>query len=768
MLGFGRILLLAIASGVCAGAQEQALREAAKLDAEGRCEQSEAIYRQALAKGSPSAVLLNNAGNHYLACGQPERARSLFEALLKANPAHQNANLQLGRMALERRQGEQAVAYLAKVTETGPGATLLRAEALHLAGKSAAAAKMLEGVQLGAKSDPRILFTLGLTAARIGLYGRAEAAFSEVASRMPADFDVMFNLGRAAFRAGHHDRAASALEAALKQRPREKSVLIELGRVYGAQQDYSRAVYVLARAREIAPGNAEVLFLLAHASEDAGFYGDAAMAYDEYLEQQPGDDQARLHRARVYCLTGARKEKGIKDLGWYVKKHPADPQGHFTLAQFIWERSPEAALDELSETLRLDGGFAPAHFARAWLLQRQGRMQESLPDLEAAARLAPGNVRALDQLGLTYLSLDRPVEAEKTLRLALAAGPNDREVLMHVGQALMALDREVEARQYFDRFRKTRAREVRDPRKEAGMIELATLAVEQRVQRQIDRLMKEAQDHPSQLELQLRLAQLLLSAGRQADAEAAFRELETRNADDRIWAEAGETLVRAEWYRMAIPFLRRAASGSPRACLDLAIALFDTSGPEEALKALEQTPAADRGGDWMLLQARILDLSGRKAEAEQALQQGLRLSVSKPQAARQAVMLLLTHGRNEEALSLVERAIRAAPANAELAMTKAVVLGALNRAGEAERALREIQSRWPEWDRSYLAHGLLLEGSGRKEPARKVLETAVVLNPQDRAARCALARLSGVVTEGADCACTTGLRTILFPGCEVQ
>ncbi len=733
---FGPAFALFLGFGTCLCAQDQALREAARLDTEGKCEQAEPFYRKALSVGSPSAALLNNAGNHYLVCRQAEKARACFEALLKISPAHENANLQLARIAVERKQGAVALPYLAKVKDTSPAVSMLRAEAMHLAGKTAAAAALLDAVQKAAGNDPRVLFTLGTTAARMGQYARAEAAFGAVAVQVPGDFDVLFNLGRAASRARHYDRAQSALEVAVKLRPSETGALLELGRVHAARQDYSRAVYVLAQARERAPRDPEILFALAHAAEDAGFYGDSALAYDEYLALRPGDDRARRDRARVYGLTRTRLAQGLKEMEWYVQKHPADPVGHFNLAQFTWETEPEKALDQLAQALRADPGFAPAHFARAWLLRRLGRAPEALPHLQATVKLIPNDVRALDQLGLTYMSLDMPAEAEKTLQKALSIQTDDREVLMHLSQALMALDREAEAQQYIERLRKIPAQEVRDPRTEAGMIELATMPAPERTRREIARLRKQAAEHPNQPELQLRLAQLLLTDGRWKEAEAAFRELITRNADARIWEEAGSLLVRAERYQPAIEFLKRAAPARPAAYLDLAIALNFTAGPGEALKALDQTPEAEHTGDFLLMKARLLDASGRKTEAEQALQAGLRLSSSRPQVAQQAALVLLGRDRPAEALSLLEKAIRAAPANADLPLMRAIVLGLVGRTPEAERTLKEIQSRWPEWDRPHLAHGLLLEAAGRKAEARRKMQTALALNPAGSTPRC--------------------------------
>ncbi len=106
MPDIGRSVILAMIIAAGSPAQEQVLREAARLDAEGKCDQSEPIYRQALARGAPSAALLNNAGNHYLTCGKPDRARQCFLELLKTNPVHQNANLQMARLSVESKQGQ--------------------------------------------------------------------------------------------------------------------------------------------------------------------------------------------------------------------------------------------------------------------------------------------------------------------------------------------------------------------------------------------------------------------------------------------------------------------------------------------------------------------------------------------------------------------------------------------------------------------------------------------------------------------------------------
>ena len=233
-----------------AAALQLDIREAARLDGEGRCAESESYYRAALAAGEPSPALLNNAGNHYLLCQRPGQARLYFERLVKISPAHANANLQLARLAVMEREGDKALEYLARVNSVDGPVRLLRAEALHWAGKREASLAAMNSLVKEAGSDPRALFALGIAFARLERYDRAEEVFQRVLIQEPGDFDALFHLGRAAARAGHYPRARGALEAASKIRPADADVLLELGLVCAASKDYSRAVYLLAQARQ--------------------------------------------------------------------------------------------------------------------------------------------------------------------------------------------------------------------------------------------------------------------------------------------------------------------------------------------------------------------------------------------------------------------------------------------------------------------------------------------------------------------------------------
>lgn len=754
------VILLAAAAGP---AQEAALREAARLDGEGKCAEAERIYRKLLEAGRPWPALLNNLGNHHLICGSPEKARAAFEQLVALEPRHPNANLQLARLALERREGVKALEYLARVRDSSAAVHLLRAEAAYWAGKRGEAGAQLAALETKAASDPRLLFHIGLAWARLGAYERAETAFHRVLTELPAEFPVLYNLGRAAARAGHYERAQSALEAALKLRPEDTDALVELGLVHAARRDFNRAIFVLAQARQRAPKRADLVLALARAAEDAGYWGDAAQAYDEYLALRPEDVAARRDRARVLAYSGTRLEEGLREMKWYVAHFPKDPVGYFNLAQFTWRDAPEESLEQLATSIRLDPNFASAHVARAWLLNRLGRAGEAVPHLEAALKIAPKDVRTLDLAGQVYLELDQPAKAEKFLREALSVSPEDHEALLKLGRALMALERDQEAHEVMEKYRRVRPRRYRDPRKEPGMIELATLPEDERRRREIERFRAMAASRPDDPKLQLHLAELILADGRPVEALEEFRKLLELNAEAELLEQAGRALLRAEQPEAARRFLERVAPERPAARLDLALAVSATDGAEAALEVLGEPPK-ERRGDYLLLKAALLDAAGRPQEAAQVLTQGLAVAGSRSDIARHAAALLFRYDRLEEAIAVVREARRAAPEDADLALLEAAFLVLTNRTEEADTAFRELETRRPEWDRPWLYHGLMLEAS-RPAEARRKLETAVALGAAGPAAACALARLKKT-TVPQECACWKGLRELLSGACE--
>ena len=217
------------------------------------------------------------------------------------------------------------------------------------------------------------------------------------------------------------------------------------------------------------------------------------------------------------------------------------------------------------------------------------------------------------------------------------------------------------------------------------MIETASMSPAERSRRVIEQLQKLVEQHPGDTSLRVNLATALLTEGRIEPALAAFRELLAMKPAAGVAQEAGAALLRYEQYGLARDFLERAAAERPESRLDLAIALFFTDGPKQALAELNKiSDNADRG-DSLLLEAKILEASGQIDEAGKAVQQSLRYSLSRPRLAEQAALLLARHKREGQALDLLGKAAEAAPDDAGLKLARVVVLASAGRNAEARR-----------------------------------------------------------------------------------
>jgi tetratricopeptide (TPR) repeat protein len=427
-----------------------------------------------------------------------------------------------------------------------------------------------------------------------GNFARAEERLTKLAGT-GGDFDLLFLLGRAAARAGHAAKAREALEAALRLKDGDTAVMREAGLANAAAGDYPRAVFLLARALSAAPNDPGIALALARASEDAGYYGDSVIAYDRYLALAPEDAGARRDRARVKAWT---VNGSARDLEEYVSKVPGDALGHFYLAQVRWKDDADGALASLAKAVAIDPGLQAAHVARAWLLHRMGRDEEALAHLERGAN----DVRTLDLKGVVLLSLDRMKDAEAVLRRAAAMAPNDADVALHLGRALMDQGKELEGQRWLDAYQRLRPERQRDARREAGMIELATLDAEGRRAREIERFRSMARSRPDDPLLQMHLANLLLADGQREEALAEYRVLEGLNGDKDIWAQAGRALAGAGEVEAAKRFLDRAglplqapeAEKALQAAMDLALQGRTAAAIEELRRVEAKWPEWSR------------------------------------------------------------------------------------------------------------------------------------------------------------------------------
>ncbi len=101
-----------------------------------------------------------------------------------------------------------------------------------------------------------------------------------------------------------------------------------------------------------------------------------------------------------------------------------------------------------AKALALDPDLAWAHSTKGWILQNQGRPEESVPEFERALALDPSDADSLNGLGVDYIALGRFDEGLQVLDKAIRMSAYDPSITYWVGNKAwenLGLKRYVEA-----------------------------------------------------------------------------------------------------------------------------------------------------------------------------------------------------------------------------------------------------------------------------------------------------------------------------------
>jgi tetratricopeptide (TPR) repeat protein len=530
------------------------------LDGQKRFQEAAEIHRRAVAAAPRSPDALNNYANNRLGAGDEEAARKLYLQVVALDPAHYNANVQLTRLALTRKNGREALDDLKRLPANQPetpGITILRLEALYLAGDLAEADALTTVLSAAARADLNLSFSAGLALARVEQFDKAETFFTQALAIAPADFNVLGNLGVVASRAGHNERAREVLETALRLQPQNVDVLYNLAAADQALKQTEAAIRLLVQAAKLAPQRADIQKLLAITTADLGALGDAAKAWDRYLKLEPNDEAARRERGYTAVQMG-RFEQGIADLQWFIRRHPDDATGQYELAMAESKDNPAQGLIRMDRALALKPDFVAALSARGNMYYQFGKPDKAVTDLETAAALRPVDAVILDRLGQTYLALDRPADAVRALRKAAALAPDDSKTQLHFARALADAGETAESKAVMDRFRQLGP--VIHKGVPAGLVDYLSLSPEQQHADYRARVEKVVRDSPDDAAAQLSYLKLLLEDGELDRVPATARRVAALKPGGAVLADAGRALLESKQYQLAKDLLEQAVA----------------------------------------------------------------------------------------------------------------------------------------------------------------------------------------------------------------
>jgi len=676
----------------------------AALDSLNRSADADDYHRRAIAAAPRVTGILNNFAAHLWFAGKHEEAGGVYRRIVAIEPANYGANLQLSRLALDRKNGQEALRALDRIAsaeQSHPQVLLSRLEALCMTGDHARADTVTARLAELSRTDSNLAIAAGTVLSKSAQFVQAESFFETALRQVPASFEALSALGIAATGAGHYDRAREVLEASLREQPQNIDALYALAFVHYSQRRWDAAVQLLSQAARLDPSRPDVQRLLAAAATDLGALEDASAAWDRYLKLRPDDAVARRERGYT-AVQRASAEEGIADLEWYVARYPNDAVGHYELGQAERSRDLAKAIGQFDRALTIDPKYVPALAARAALYNQQGEPEKAVQDLERAAALRPDDAAVLDRLGQTYQALDRTADALPVLRKAAGLAPGDSKTLLHFARALAESGNTDESKTVMDRFRQL------GPEKRsgvpAGFVEYLALSDAQRHADYQTRLEKAVRDHPGDAAVRVEYLKLLLADRRLEQAAKVAHEIAAMPADGAVLADAGRALLSTGQYDAACELFRKAEAAAPPATVgvDLAVAAH--------LAAAEKQQQAG-------------NIEGAVNEWRQALE----AEPDRSATCQQAAGFLVRNGRAPDALRLLDRAAARFANDRQILLLRAVAADLAGDDRAAEDTLAEIRRQWPEWHAGWAAQGMIHARHHRFDEARKALETAIAL-----------------------------------------
>jgi len=132
--------------------------------------------------------------------------------------------------------------------------------------------------------------------------------------------------------------------------------------------------------------------------------------------------------------------------------YPEEPNVHFAYGQFLSHVDLDASLKEYEKEIELHPSHVYARIEASYLYLKQGQLDKSLSDAQAAAKLAPQIAAPHNLIGRVLLEMDKTSEAIPELLLATQLAPTNIPFHMNLARAYQRAGQTAEAAKQIEIF----------------------------------------------------------------------------------------------------------------------------------------------------------------------------------------------------------------------------------------------------------------------------------------------------------------------------
>jgi cytochrome c-type biogenesis protein CcmH/NrfG len=202
------------------------------------------------------------------------------------------------------------------------------------------------------------------------------------------------------------------------------ALLLDLARVAHKQGDHRGALGYLAHARDIEPENAHIHFFFGMVCVDLDLGAEAYNSLKEAVRLDP-DNPAMNYAMGAVAVHRKDPGEAIPYFRKYSELKPQDPRGPFNVGvaafkakDYVTARAKLVPAAARAETA------AYAYYYLARMARAESEFEEALGYARKAVAADPDYANPYSELGLIYLRLGEPGQAERALARCLELDPD--------------------------------------------------------------------------------------------------------------------------------------------------------------------------------------------------------------------------------------------------------------------------------------------------------------------------------------------------------
>jgi tetratricopeptide (TPR) repeat protein len=288
--------------------------------------------------------------------GQPDKARTILDQMLKQSPNDPLALYQ--RALISLRQGNFAEAVV----------TL---QSIHR------------------NSDPTI--STALATAYVGLrdFDKAEATLTDALKQSPGSLPLQAELARTTALGGDYNLAIEEYQKVIRQDPKSAPFQLGLGQVYQVKGDLTDAVVAYQQAHKLAPDELTPALVLADTLATMGRNDEAKTLYHQIVRSHP-DDPPALNNAAYFFSEHGEVDEAERLVERALQKVPGQPGFSDTLGYVYLKKGDHAdAIRTFSDLVRRYPSMSVFHYHLGLALYQQGDQSGAKKELQRALASHP-------------------------------------------------------------------------------------------------------------------------------------------------------------------------------------------------------------------------------------------------------------------------------------------------------------------------------------------------------------------------------------------